>query len=162
MFGLAFVGVGFFLWRRPATRARLVAAAGRKAGAARARLGDVVGRKGGAEGGTKGGAKGGAKDGATRSKSRAPSTARPKTLPRMAADMEGSLPAGWVAIADPTSGDTYYYHEATETTQWEAPEAAAKTDTKAASEAMAKNPLGGQGESSRISLRIEKGESSLE
>jgi hypothetical protein len=80
----------------------------------------------------------------------------------MAADMEGSLPAGWVAIADPTSGDTYYYHEATETTQWEAPEAAAKTDTRAASGAMAKNPLGGQGESSRMSLRIDQGESNLE
>ena len=150
MFGLAFVGVGFFLWRRPATRARLVAAAGRKAGAARARLGDVVGRKGGAEGGTKGGTKGVEMDGVARSKSRAPSTARPKTLPRMAADMEGSLPAGWVAIADMASGDTYYYHEATETTQWEAPEAAVADQAKAAKGVMAKNPLGGQGASSRM------------
>jgi hypothetical protein len=32
------------------------------------------------------------------------------------------LPGGWQAACDPTSGVTYFYHEATSRTQWERPE----------------------------------------
>jgi hypothetical protein len=31
------------------------------------------------------------------------------------------LPEGWVALTDPVSKKTYYYHEATRTTRWDRP-----------------------------------------
>eukprot|EP00966_Prymnesium_polylepis_P213280 4939497-Prymnesium_polylepis.1 len=35
-----------------------------------------------------------------------------------------TLPAGWEEVLDEESGDVYYYHEASSTTQWEHPAAA--------------------------------------
>ena len=54
-----------------------------------------------------------------RVKSMAPKHTRPKTMPKYAQD---TLPEGWEAAVDESSGDTYYYHEETGVTQWEAPE----------------------------------------
>ena len=57
-----------------------------------------------------------------------PSHARPKTLnargvlsslPRTSS---GALPAGWKALLDKSSGDTYFYNCETECVQWERPE----------------------------------------
>mmetsp|Transcript_28205 Transcript_28205/g.60348 ORF Transcript_28205/g.60348 Transcript_28205/m.60348 type:complete len:905 (+) Transcript_28205:1528-4242(+) len=36
-------------------------------------------------------------------------------------DDDGSLPHGWLAVDDPTSGDTYYVNEATGETTWDRP-----------------------------------------
>jgi hypothetical protein len=51
----------------------------------------------------------------------------PRTIPENDAEtthtaQEISLPPGWEAMVSSTTGETYYFHEETDTTQWEFPE----------------------------------------